>query len=155
MSELTIGEVARRAGIHPSAMRYYEQIGLLPPPRRVNGRRRYDADVLLALRCIQLAQEAGFKLGEIRELLGGVASATPLSSLWRQFATRKLAEQDDIIAQAHARRQLLALLLLCECQTLAQCPLFTDGGAEILASVGQTFLSASDMANESEAQPCL
>jgi MerR family transcriptional regulator, redox-sensitive transcriptional activator SoxR len=126
VSDYTIGEVARRAGIPPSAMRYYEQIGLLPPPRRVNGRRRYDAEVLLALRCIQLAQQAGFKLGEIRELLGGLAAAKPLSLLWRQLATHKIEEQDAIIAQAQARQQMLSLLLLCKCQTLEQCSFINE-----------------------------
>jgi MerR family redox-sensitive transcriptional activator SoxR len=126
MSDYTIGEIARRTGVHPSAMRYYEQIGLLPSPRRVNGRRRYGADVLLSLRCIQLAQQAGFKLGEIRELLGGVAAATPLSLLWRQFAGHKLEELDEVIAQAQARQQMLSLLLLCECQTLEQCSFINE-----------------------------
>ena len=45
MKELTIGEVARRAGVHTSAIRYYESVGLLPPPKRLNGRRRYDETV--------------------------------------------------------------------------------------------------------------
>lgn len=126
LSEYTIGEVAQRAGIHPSAMRYYEHIGLLPPPRRVNGRRRYGADVLLSLRYILLSQQAGFTLGEIRELLAGVAAATPLSLLWHHFATRKIEELDDVIAQAQARQRLLSLLMLCECETLEQCAFINE-----------------------------
>ena len=55
MEELVIGEVARRAGIRPSALRYYESIGLMPAPKRVNGRRRYDESTVQMLRVVQLA----------------------------------------------------------------------------------------------------
>jgi MerR family transcriptional regulator, redox-sensitive transcriptional activator SoxR len=126
MNDFTIGEITQRTGITSSAIRYYEQIGLLPPPRRINGWRRYDADVLLSLRCIQLAQQAGFKLSEIREFLGGLAAAKPLSSLWRQFAERKFEELNEAIAQAQARQQMLSLLLRCECQTLTQCSFINE-----------------------------
>jgi DNA-binding transcriptional MerR regulator len=70
--ELTIGEVARRAGVAPSSIRYYERIGLLPEPDRLGGQRRYDADVLGKLGFIGVAQSAGFKLREIRELIDGI-----------------------------------------------------------------------------------
>ncbi len=62
MTELMIGEVARRAGVRPSALRYYERAGLLPTPRRINGRRRYDPGVLQRLDAIRFAQRAGFTL---------------------------------------------------------------------------------------------
>ena len=65
MDDLAIGDVARRAGIRPSALRYYESIGLLPQPRRVNGRRRYDESTVRMLKLIQLAQGAGFTVAEI------------------------------------------------------------------------------------------
>ena len=60
MEELTISEVAKRAGIRASAIRYYESIQLLPPPRRSAGRRRYNPDVLRRISFIQVAQAAGF-----------------------------------------------------------------------------------------------
>ena len=60
--DLTIGEAARRAGIATSSIRYYERIGLLPPPERLHGQRRYDADVLGKLGFIGVAQSAGFTL---------------------------------------------------------------------------------------------
>src|SRR5918992_1339605 len=67
--QLTIGEVARRAGLQPSAIRYYEQIGLLPAPGRQSGRRRYDPAVLDRLTVIRVGQAAGLTLAEIRELV--------------------------------------------------------------------------------------
>ena len=56
LPELTIGEVARRAGIATSSIRYYERVGLLPPPERVHGQRRYDTDVLGKLGFIGVAR---------------------------------------------------------------------------------------------------
>lgn len=58
--ELTVGEVARRAGIRTSAIRYYERVGLLPAPPRVSRHRRYDPSVVQRLAVLYLAQEAGF-----------------------------------------------------------------------------------------------
>lgn len=67
MDDLTIGEVARRAGLRPSALRYYESVGILSPPQRVSGQRRYDATALQRIALIQLAQRAGFTIAEIRK----------------------------------------------------------------------------------------
>ena len=63
---LTIGEVARRAGVRASAIRYYEEAGLLPAPERVGGKRRYDEGILRRLAIIGGAKRAGFTLREIR-----------------------------------------------------------------------------------------
>lgn len=73
---LSIGEVAARAGVRTSALRYYESIGLLPAPRRINGRRAYEATILQQLAILQLAQKAGFTMNEIDELLHGFAADT-------------------------------------------------------------------------------
>ena len=66
MEDLPIGEIARQAGIRPSELRYYESIGLMPTPKRVNGRRRYDQGTVRMLRVVQLAQRAGFTVAEFR-----------------------------------------------------------------------------------------
>ena len=68
-SELRIGEVAKLAGTTPRTIRYYEEIGLLPPPERVSGQRRYDETVLRRLSVIDVAQRAGLSLDEISELV--------------------------------------------------------------------------------------
>jgi MerR family redox-sensitive transcriptional activator SoxR len=68
-----IGAVASRAGVRPSALRYYERIGLLPTPERENGQRPYDGEVLREvldrLAVVRVAQQAGFTISEIRTLL--------------------------------------------------------------------------------------
>jgi MerR family redox-sensitive transcriptional activator SoxR len=69
MEQLTIGEVARRTGLQTSAIRYYERIGLLTRPTRVNGRRRYTVEVLHKIGVIQMARQAGFTIAEVEMLL--------------------------------------------------------------------------------------
>ena len=87
--ELTIGEVARRAGVATSSIRYYERIGLLPEPARSGAQRRYDADVLGKLGFIGVAQNAGFKLREIKQLIDG---ADGFGEPMRSLSSQKLAE---------------------------------------------------------------
>jgi MerR family redox-sensitive transcriptional activator SoxR len=118
---LAIGEVARRAGIRASAIRYYEEAGLIPSPARVGGRRRYSAVVLESLDLIRLAQRAGFTIQEVRTLLHGFRHATPASERWRNMAERKLVELAARIAEAQRMRDLLELLKECDCDTLGEC----------------------------------
>ena len=123
MTELTIGEVARRAGLNTSALRWYERVGLLPAPRRVAGCRRYDPGVLHHLAAIRLAQEAGFTIAEIRGLLAGFDPGAPPGTAWHGFATRKRAEIEQVIARAERTRALLDDILGCGCPTLDSCAL--------------------------------
>jgi len=128
MENLEIGEIAGRAGIRTSAIRYYEQLGLLKETTRVNGRRRYSANILIQLESIQVAQQAGFTLGEIGTLFSGFREDTPVSARWRAMADRKIAEVDGLIAKAHRMKQLLQLGLECGCVELKDCRLLL--GAE-------------------------
>jgi MerR family transcriptional regulator, redox-sensitive transcriptional activator SoxR len=121
MEQLSIGDVARRTGLRPSALRYYEDVGILTPPRRVNGRRRYDADVLTRVAVVRMAQEAGFTIAEVRTLLMGFPDGTPASARWRTLAHRKLVEVDALIARAQAMRRVLEESLECGCLTLEAC----------------------------------
>ncbi|HLW03262.1 MAG TPA: MerR family transcriptional regulator [Ktedonobacterales bacterium] len=118
---LTIGEVARRAGIQPSAIRYYESVQVLPAPERLNGRRRYDAGVLRRLAVIQLAQEAGFSISQIRLLFNNPEGDASLSTRWQAYVHGKLAEVDALIAQAQKMRGLLEDGLGCGCLNLDEC----------------------------------
>jgi MerR family transcriptional regulator, redox-sensitive transcriptional activator SoxR len=122
-NELLIGEVARRAGLRPSAIRYYESIGLLPEPERVAGRRRYPEEIVATLATIGTAQRAGLSLDEVRELLSASAPE-PVSERLQVIARRKLIEMDALIEHARAVRTWLAAAAECRCTTLAECPLF-------------------------------
>ena len=121
MEDLAIGEVARQAGIRPSALRFYESIGLLPAPKRVNGRRRYDEGTVQMLRVVQLAQRAGFTVAEIQTLLHGFAPGTPPAARWQPLARQKLRELDAVIAHAQQMKRVLETGLNCGCLRLEDC----------------------------------
>jgi MerR family redox-sensitive transcriptional activator SoxR len=117
----TIGELARRAGVQSSAIRYYESVGILPPPSRVNGRRLYTEEALLRLRAIKVARAAGFTTREVRVLFGGFSEQIFPSARWNTLARQKLGELDAQIERAQAMKQILKDGLACDCITLDQC----------------------------------
>jgi MerR family redox-sensitive transcriptional activator SoxR len=122
MPQLTISEVARQVGLQASAIRYYEQIGILLPAQRISGQRRYDATVLYRLAVIQRARQTGFTLDEIRELFFGFRDAAPASQRWQKLSRRKLEELEGLMKQIKTMRQLLrSMLECCRCDTLDQC----------------------------------
>jgi MerR family transcriptional regulator, redox-sensitive transcriptional activator SoxR len=124
---LTIGEVARRAGVKASTVRYYESLGVLPEPERVSGRRRYTDDVLRRLAIVDAAQRAGCSLEEIRDLL----SAEPAFERIRALAAHKLPEIERLIEHALAVHRWLEAATACECETLDVCALFDDRAVEL------------------------
>jgi len=121
---LSIGEVADRAGISVSAIRFYERRGLLPEPERVGGQRRYTASALKRLAIIASAKGAGFSLGEIGTLLASVDAGAPAHEQLRALATRRLPEVDAQIERARAMRSWLTAASSCRCRTLDACALF-------------------------------
>ncbi|HEY4383039.1 MAG TPA: MerR family DNA-binding transcriptional regulator [Ktedonobacteraceae bacterium] len=122
MEELTIGEVARRAGVRTSALRYYESMGLLPAPARAHsGHRRYNVQVLEQLSILQLAQQAGLTIAEIQVLMSGFSSETPASERWQLLAQKKLQEVEDVITHAQHTKRLLEQLVQCGCLRLEEC----------------------------------
>lgn len=122
MSGMTISMVARQIGIQPSAIRYYEQIGLLPAPPRVSGQRSYDSNVLHRLSVVQRARQLGFTLEEIRQLFFGFRPSARASLRWQKLSRRKLTELDqqmhDLQEMQHMLREMIAK---CECVSLDQC----------------------------------
>src|SRR5438270_12861310 len=92
MTDLSISEVASQVGVRPSAIRYYEQIGILVPAQRRSGQRRYGSEVLYRLAIVQRARRTGFTLSEIRRLFFGFGKTTPVSERWRTLCGRKLTE---------------------------------------------------------------
>ena len=123
MSEMRIGEVAQRAGLRTSAVRYYERVGLLPEPRRVSGQRRYGPEVLQQLAGIDVAQRAGFTVAEIKSLFYGFQGDAKPSERWAGLARRKLTELDALIHRTEAMKRLLEEGLRCGCTSLDDCSL--------------------------------
>jgi MerR family transcriptional regulator, redox-sensitive transcriptional activator SoxR len=122
MPQLTISKVARQVGLQPSAIRYYERIGILLPAPRVSGQRRYDTTVLYRLAVIQRARRSGFTLDEIRKLFFGFGNVTRASERWQTLSRKKLAELDSLMESIKTMRGLLKKMMRkCRCDTLEQC----------------------------------
>jgi DNA-binding transcriptional MerR regulator len=120
---LTIGELARRAGVTTSALRYYEELGLLPAPARISGQRRYPESAARLVAAILLYSDAGFTLAEQKALIAPRDGAPG----WRELAQRKLAELDEQIARAQAAREAISHGLRCPHEDITQCPNFNAG----------------------------
>jgi MerR family transcriptional regulator, redox-sensitive transcriptional activator SoxR len=121
---MQIGEVARRAGVRKSRIRYYESIGVLPTAPRVSGRRLYDETVLRRLAIIDVAQRAGLSLDEIRQLLDHGDDA--MSERLRELAARRLPMIEELIERATQVRAWLEGAASCRCERFDDCPLFDE-----------------------------
>lgn len=115
---LTIGEVASRSGVAPTALRYYEQVGLLPAPERVGGQRRYRESVLARLEVIRACKTAGFALDEIAALMG---DATPGKPVARALAEAKLSEIDAQMASLLRAKEIIQWGMSCPCPSIDAC----------------------------------
>ena len=119
---MTIGSLARQAGVRPSAVRYYERLGLLAAPLRRSGRRDYDPDAVAQLAVVQFALSTGFTLRDTLTLVRGFPPATAASARWRALAATKVQELDGLIARAATMKALLERISAnCTCDTLTQC----------------------------------
>jgi MerR family transcriptional regulator, redox-sensitive transcriptional activator SoxR len=118
---LRIGQVAKQTGFAPSAIRYYERLGLLPKPPRAGGKRAYDPSILEWLSLIALAREAGFTIAETKRLVTGFTPGTRPATRWAELATRKLAEVEAMISRAERMRAVLRVALDCGCFRLDDC----------------------------------
>jgi len=122
---LTIGELARRSGVTTSALRYYEDLGLLPPPARISGQRRYAESAARLVAAILLYSDAGFTLAEQKALLATTRASVPGDRC--QLMRYKLAELDEQIARAQAVREAIRHGLRCPHEDITQCPNFNAG----------------------------
>jgi MerR family redox-sensitive transcriptional activator SoxR len=144
MTGLTIGEVARQAGVATSALRYYEKAGLIPAPARLSTRRRYDQRILGRIRIILLARAAGFTVSETRMFLSGFPfSATP-AARWRALASGKLAELDALMARVVEMKSILEAGFRCECRQLEDCERLVAASKPSCAASGPSTAKSSE-----------
>lgn len=123
---LTIGRLAREAGINLETVRYYERRGLLPkPPRTASGYRLFPTDATARLRFIRRAQQLGFSLKEIRELLALRLSSRTTRAQIRKLAEAKIVDIEHKIATLEAmRKSLRKLTSSCAgCGPISECPI--------------------------------
>lgn len=121
MEFFRIGEIAQKADIPASTIRYYEQIGLLPPAQRISGKRQYDAGILPKLGVIRLARQAGLSIAEVQTLVHEFPNNTPPTTRWQTLATTKIPELEAQIQHLQSMKTLLESTLHCHCATLDDC----------------------------------
>ena len=141
---MKIGELARRAGLNASAIRYYERRGLLVAPHRSGGQRRYAPDTLDHVLLIRFASDMGFTLHEIKLFLNGLQGNDPVGPRWKRLAQRKIHEVEENIRRARRLKSLLEHLLVCRCPSLKVCverlslsPRLRSLGADLRTLPGQ------------------
>jgi MerR family mercuric resistance operon transcriptional regulator len=123
---ITIGRLAQEAGINLETVRFYERTGLLPkPPRSASGYRLFPADAARRLKFIKRAQELGFSLREIRELLSLRVSPRTNSAEIRKRTESKIADIESKIKTLDSMRRLLRKLAesCVACAPHSKCPI--------------------------------
>jgi DNA-binding transcriptional MerR regulator len=113
---MTIGEVARQAGLRASAIRYYEKAGLLPQPVRRGGQRRYDRSILGRLAVLERAKNCGFTLAEVRQYFNDQGRP---SERWQRIARKKIVELDALMERVAVMKEMLQRR--CQCADLEEC----------------------------------
>jgi DNA-binding transcriptional MerR regulator len=127
---LTIGELASRTGVATSALRYWEEIGLLPAPARNSGQRRYPPTTVRLVGEILVLRDVGYTLRELTTFLDARSRS---GEEWRELARRKITELDERIAKAQAARTALVHGLACQHDNLLDCPNYNGITAARLA----------------------
>lgn len=112
MEKLTIGQVAKEAGVHVETVRYYERQGLIPePPRRASGYRQYSPDFVRRIRFIKRAQTLGFSLKEIAELLALRVEAEAACNEVKRHTEQKIAGIEQKIETLQRMKDVLVELV--------------------------------------------
>src|SRR5690242_17902960 len=128
MTELTIGELSERSGVAASAIRYYEQLGLVTSRRTTGNQRRYERPTLRRLAFIRTAQRVGLSLDEIEEALAALPSnRTPTKADWTRLSRGWRPRLDAQIRQLERLRDTLDSCIGCGCLSLRPCSLSNPG----------------------------
>lgn len=138
---LTIGEVATRAGVATSALRFYEREGLIESERTEGGQRRYSADVLRRVAFIRVAQRVGLSLGDVRGALTSLPDArTPTRRDWSRLSKRWKPILDERIALLQGLRDQLDSCIGCGCLSIDTCALHNLGDKAASRGAGPRYL---------------
>jgi MerR family transcriptional regulator, redox-sensitive transcriptional activator SoxR len=128
--DLTIGQVAHRSGVAVSALRFYEDQGLISSSRTSGNQRRYRRDVLRRVAFVRAAQRVGIPLRSIKEALDQLGeSRTPTRRDWARLSAAWHRDLDDRIAHLEALRDRLTECIGCGCLSLDRCVLANPGDA--------------------------
>jgi DNA-binding transcriptional MerR regulator len=117
---LTIGDLAERTGVATTALRYYDELGLVRPTARSGGQRRYDPAAVRQVGVVLLLRDLGFTLAEIARLVAGHTERP----VWDELVRSKLVELDGLIRDAEIARTALVHALACPADDPGRCPSF-------------------------------
>ncbi len=138
---VTIGELARRAGVATSALRYYEQLGLISSQRTAGGQRRYARATLRRVAFIRAAQTVGLSLDEVRAALGRLPDErTPNKTDWNKVSATWIRRVDERIAELHRLRETLNSCVGCGCLSLRTCRLYNPDDTAATRGAGARWL---------------
>lgn len=126
---LSIGDVAVATGFRTSAIRYYEEAGVLPKPVRVSGKRRYDSDSIDRLTLVRFCRRLGMSLADVRGLLAAPRGRRA-KDYWRRLVDGKLDEIGALIKSARGVERVLRESRDCDCVTLESCSFLVDERAK-------------------------
>jgi MerR family redox-sensitive transcriptional activator SoxR len=118
---MKIGALAKNAGIRPSAIRFYERAGVLPPASRKSGQRHFGSDAARYLAVIEFARKAGFTIAEIKVLFNGFEEVRPASVRWKELAQKKWIDMESQIERLKGMQRLLENSMQCRCIRLEDC----------------------------------
>lgn len=140
---LAIGEVADRAGVSPSTLRYYEREGLIEADRSDGGQRRYAREVLRRIAFIRVAQRVGLSLEEIQDALASLPDArTPTAADWGRLSRSWRPRLDQRIAELVRLRDGLDSCIGCGCLSLKVCQLSNPNDVAAALGAGPRWLLA-------------
>lgn len=148
MSTLSIGEVSARSGLAPSALRFYEEQGLLAADRTTGGQRRYAKAVLRRLAFVRAAQRVGLSLEDIRAALATLPEQrTPTLADWRRLSAGWTPLLDARIAELQRLRDSLTSCIGCGCLSLRRCALYNPGDGAAAHGPGARYLLPDEPAD--------
>jgi MerR family redox-sensitive transcriptional activator SoxR len=126
--QLTIGQVAERSGVPHTALRFYEEAGLITAERTAGNQRRYPRAVLRRLAFIRTAQRVGLSLEQIRDALAGLPDGRPPNKTdWARLSRSWRTELDTRIDALQRLRDRLTSCIGCGCLSLRSCALHNHG----------------------------
>jgi MerR family transcriptional regulator, redox-sensitive transcriptional activator SoxR len=140
-NRVTIGDLARRAGVATSALRYYEQLGLISSERTTGGQRRYERAMLRRVAFVRAAQTVGLSLEEVRAALARLPDErTPTKTDWNKVSVTWIRRIDERIAELERLRETLNSCVGCGCLSLRTCRLSNPDDTAATRGAGARWL---------------
>lgn len=150
--QLTIGQVATRTGVATSALRFYEDQGLISSARTEGNQRRYSRDVIRIVSVVRAAQELGISLNEVGNALASLPEGrTPTSADWAKLSSGWRDSLDQRISDLYALRDDLDQCIGCGCLSLDSCGILNPADRAAQSGTGPRYLAKDRPASSESA----